>query len=267
MRTAPPRVRRQPRPSARPYTPRSARARACSGTFSVRCCSRSSRHRDLLGGTACCARAGERDLQARLDAERHARAVAHGQDHAGRAREHCRRRAVQPDGQLVVQPDRQGTVPAMATTLVAFVGVRLITIYWIRPHLIAPAHTTRDLQSASNLGFEPGPLGETFTAGNPSIPNTWVLSSRIVDGSGHAATTQSLHRYLQRPARRSEHPRPAAEHRRSAKPTRPPTRKSSRPASISCQPSSTSPSAINPQAASGRCKATRRPSSSASRCF
>jgi len=90
------------------------------------------------------------------------------------------------------------TVPAMATTLVGFVGVRLIVTYWIRPHLISPAHTTANLQSASNLGFEGSPAGgETFVAGNPSIPNTWVLSSRIVDNAGHATTRQSIHRFLQ----------------------------------------------------------------------
>ncbi|MGO9489606.1 MAG: hypothetical protein ACLQBB_11325 [Solirubrobacteraceae bacterium] len=90
------------------------------------------------------------------------------------------------------------TLPAMATTLLAFVGARLIVTYWIRPHLIAPAHTTTSLQSGSNLGFEAGPSGgATFVAGNPSIPNAWVLSSRIVDNARHADTTQSLHRFLQ----------------------------------------------------------------------
>jgi ABC-type transport system involved in multi-copper enzyme maturation permease subunit len=88
------------------------------------------------------------------------------------------------------------TLPAMATTLVAFIGARLIMSYWIRPHLIGPAHTTTALRSATNIGFEGGPLGETFVAGNPSIPNTWVLSSRIVDEAGHAPTTQSLHKFL-----------------------------------------------------------------------
>jgi ABC-type transport system involved in multi-copper enzyme maturation permease subunit len=89
------------------------------------------------------------------------------------------------------------TLPAMASTLLAFVGVRLILTYWIRPRLIAPAHTTTELQAASNLGFEPGPSGETFAAGNPSIPNSWVLSSRIVDDAGRAPTARSLHRFLQ----------------------------------------------------------------------
>jgi ABC-2 family transporter protein len=89
------------------------------------------------------------------------------------------------------------TLPAMATTLLAFVGVRLITTYWIRPHLIAPKHTTAALRFGSNLGFEAGPSGVMFVAHNPSIPNAWVLSSQIVDKAGHVPTAQSLRSFLQ----------------------------------------------------------------------
>ncbi len=88
------------------------------------------------------------------------------------------------------------TVPAMAGTLLAFVGVRLIQAYWIRPHLIAPAHATAALQSASNIGFEGGPAGVTFVAGSPSIPNAWVLSSRIVDQAARPAGARSIHRFI-----------------------------------------------------------------------
>jgi hypothetical protein len=89
------------------------------------------------------------------------------------------------------------TVPAMATTLVAFVGARLAMTYWIRPHLIAPAHTSAGLDSASGLGFEvDGSSGVTFVAGPPHIPNAWVYSDRIVDRAGHATTHQFLHTFL-----------------------------------------------------------------------
>jgi hypothetical protein len=91
------------------------------------------------------------------------------------------------------------TVPAIATTLVAFVGARLAMTYWIRPHLIAPAHTSAGLDSASNLGFEvDGSSGVTFVAGPPHIPNAWVYSDRIVDHSGHAITNQFLHAFLRK---------------------------------------------------------------------
>lgn len=89
------------------------------------------------------------------------------------------------------------TLPAMATTVLGFVGVRLIMTYWIRPHLIAPAHTTTTLEFGPNLGFEAGPSGATFVSHNPSIPNSWVLSSRMVDNAGHTPATQSLHNFLQ----------------------------------------------------------------------
>jgi hypothetical protein len=91
------------------------------------------------------------------------------------------------------------TVPAMATTLFAFVGARLATTYWIRPHLMTPAHTSATFASASNLGFEAnGSSPLTFVAGPPHIPNAWVYSDRIVDKAGHAATGRSLHTFLLR---------------------------------------------------------------------
>lgn len=87
------------------------------------------------------------------------------------------------------------TVPAMATTLGAFVGARLAMAYWVRPHLMAPAHTAASFASASNLGFEAGRrAGVTFVAGPPSIPNAWVYSGRIVDKAGRAAT--NLHAFV-----------------------------------------------------------------------
>ncbi len=87
------------------------------------------------------------------------------------------------------------TVPAMATTLVAFVGARLGMTYWIRPQLMSPAHTTAGFGAASNLAFEAsGPSGVTFVAGPPHIPNAWVYSDRIVDKAGRPAT--NLHAFL-----------------------------------------------------------------------
>ena len=89
------------------------------------------------------------------------------------------------------------TLPAMAATLLGFLGVRLVMTYLIRAHLISPAHTTTPLEFGPNLGFEAGPSGVTFVTHNPSIPNAWVLSSRITDQAGHTPTSQSIHRFLQ----------------------------------------------------------------------
>ena len=87
------------------------------------------------------------------------------------------------------------TVPAMATTLVTFVGARLAMTYWIRPHLMTPAHISAGFGAVSNLGFAvDGSSGVTFVAGPPSIPNAWMYSARIVDKAGVAAT--NLHAFL-----------------------------------------------------------------------
>jgi hypothetical protein len=89
------------------------------------------------------------------------------------------------------------TLPAMATALAAFVVARLAITYWLRPHLLAASHTTVPLSTGSGLGFTPGSAGMTFTAGNPTIANAWVLSTRIVDNAGHPATPQVLNQFLQ----------------------------------------------------------------------
>ncbi len=80
------------------------------------------------------------------------------------------------------------TVPAMATTLVTFVGARLAMTYWIRPHLLSPAHMSASFSSASNVGFEVAGTGVTFVASPPNLPNAWTYSSQIVDRAGHVAT-------------------------------------------------------------------------------
>jgi hypothetical protein len=90
------------------------------------------------------------------------------------------------------------TLPAMATTLAAFLGVRLVVTYWVRPQLIAPDHTSQPLSSASILGFGPGPSGVSFTASGTSIPNAWVYSGRMANQAGKAPTTQILRQLLQR---------------------------------------------------------------------
>jgi hypothetical protein len=97
------------------------------------------------------------------------------------------------------------TVPAIFTTLVAFVAVRLATTSWIRPLLIAPLHRAVALDpgstgfgsSASGLtGLAVLVLGDrrasTLQPAPPNIPNAWITSTRIVDRSGHSLTTRVL---------------------------------------------------------------------------
>jgi hypothetical protein len=96
------------------------------------------------------------------------------------------------------------TVPAMAVTLCAFVVVRVCVTYGIRPRLIEPAHRVLALDPASTgLGSAIPPsllLDSLFNGGpssaldpaTPTIPNAWLYSTRVVDGSGHDLTNRVL---------------------------------------------------------------------------
>lgn len=90
------------------------------------------------------------------------------------------------------------TLAAMALTLVAFAGARLAVSFWVRPQLMAPDHLSMPLTAAQRFGFAIEPAGVTFVAsGTPSIPNAWVLSSRVIDATGRAPTAQSLHQFVE----------------------------------------------------------------------
>jgi hypothetical protein len=89
------------------------------------------------------------------------------------------------------------TLPAMATTFVAFVTARLAFIHWIRPHLMAPAlrnialdPSTTGYGSSGLMFFDSGP--STLQPSPPNIPNAWINSTEIVNRTGHALTSQVL---------------------------------------------------------------------------
>jgi hypothetical protein len=84
------------------------------------------------------------------------------------------------------------TLPSMASTLVAYIAVRLGVTYWVRPHLLSPSHTTASLSKAGSIGFSLTPTGVQLTAGPPNITNAWVYSSNVVDSTGQAPTTQFI---------------------------------------------------------------------------
>ncbi len=67
------------------------------------------------------------------------------------------------------------TLPAMAATLAAFLGARLVMTYWVRPNLLTPLHITSALQTAT--GNAPPSLAGT----NPA---DWVLSSQTINAAG-----------------------------------------------------------------------------------
>jgi hypothetical protein len=78
------------------------------------------------------------------------------------------------------------TLPAMATTFIAFVGARLTFILWARPHLMTPTRLISTLDPTS-MGYgttNSGPFN--LIPEPPHIPNAWMYSTHILDKAGHA---------------------------------------------------------------------------------
>jgi hypothetical protein len=90
------------------------------------------------------------------------------------------------------------TLPAMATTLVGFVVVRLAVWEWVRPNLMTPLHKTVPDTTPASLAstgsvhvsiFGPG----LMTQGQGSLPaNDWVLSGQTVNAAGHVIGQNGL---------------------------------------------------------------------------
>lgn len=70
------------------------------------------------------------------------------------------------------------TLPAMATTLVVFVGTRLAISYGVRPNLMAPLHANSPLQMAVGNGAAPLPGAGAVK------PGDWVLSDQVINAAG-----------------------------------------------------------------------------------
>jgi hypothetical protein len=83
------------------------------------------------------------------------------------------------------------TLPAMASTIVAFVFVRLAVTYWVRPHLLPPTHTNMAL-TGNGVGLGISPSGIFVGPPSQDIPNAWVYSTSIVNKAGQAPTQQWL---------------------------------------------------------------------------
>jgi hypothetical protein len=87
------------------------------------------------------------------------------------------------------------TLPAMATTLAAFVGARFAVAHLVRPQLIAPLHQDIAINTSSIVGY-----GTTSAFGGAStlqlapanIPDAWIYSTRLVDQTGHGMTSTFL---------------------------------------------------------------------------
>lgn len=92
------------------------------------------------------------------------------------------------------------TLPAMAVTLAAFVGVRLAFTEWARPRLWAPAHMSGPL-NADFIEFQPSRSGITLAARTDqtasALSNAWVYSTHVADNAGRAPSAATLHSFLQ----------------------------------------------------------------------
>jgi hypothetical protein len=84
------------------------------------------------------------------------------------------------------------TVPAMAITLVVFIGCLLVMATWVRPHLLPAVSVQKPVASAGGFGFTTNASGTglDFIVEPPAIHNAWVLLSSVVDSAGHPITAQ-----------------------------------------------------------------------------
>jgi hypothetical protein len=85
------------------------------------------------------------------------------------------------------------TVAAMGATLVGLIAARLAVVSWVRPHFAAPLHESLSLLKA-HAGLSVQAPADTLSVipAQVLIPNGWVLSTAIVDKSGHPLTSHDL---------------------------------------------------------------------------
>ena len=75
-------------------------------------------------------------------------------------------------------------LPAMVVTLVIFLASQILVASLVRPHL-APTHTSIAPVTAATLqNFNLSHDGIRLS-GDPAVPGAWLLSSHMVDASGH----------------------------------------------------------------------------------
>lgn len=77
------------------------------------------------------------------------------------------------------------TLPAMAVTLVGFIGTRLAVIFWVRPHFAAAVRSVVSLNQSSSIGVgfsDNGQMALRFFP--PDLPNAWLLSSTVTNAAG-----------------------------------------------------------------------------------
>ena len=83
------------------------------------------------------------------------------------------------------------TLPAMITTLVAFICARLVITSWVRPHFMVPVKSAIALHLVHGAGIQQTPAGLTYVQ-PANVPNAWIFSNEVVNNAGHAPTVKFL---------------------------------------------------------------------------
>jgi hypothetical protein len=104
-------------------------------------------------------------------------------------------------------------LPAMATTLFAFVAVRLAVLFLVRPHLLPTSQRTLNLADGDGFGLlDNGGSNVTIVAQGSAPTGGWTLSSQIVDASGHTASSEQLSAFVHQSCPNVGFPAAAAGH-------------------------------------------------------
>lgn len=84
------------------------------------------------------------------------------------------------------------TLPAMAATLAAFIGIRVVWPLYVRAHLLPAVHETARVGALPYdwLGVNAGPNSPMLV--HVSKPGAWVLSDHTVNAAGHQVLGQTL---------------------------------------------------------------------------
>lgn len=85
------------------------------------------------------------------------------------------------------------TLPAMASTLAGFAGVRIAFTLWIRPHLLPARHMFASITTGKGVAFVGSRWGLSVAPGAPPVPNSWLISSRLVEHASNSPTIAQLH--------------------------------------------------------------------------
>jgi hypothetical protein len=91
------------------------------------------------------------------------------------------------------------TLPAMAVTLLTFVGARVAVTFALRPEFAAAARRTVAVDPAGGAGIDSGPgVPLHIVVQPPALPNSWVRSIDVVNSLGQPPSGRVLERLCPR---------------------------------------------------------------------